>query len=408
LTFVPAPLRVRDFRLLFFGRTVSMFGSAMAPVALAFAILNTLHGSPTDVGYVIAARQTPVILLLLFGGVLGDRLPRHHVMVAANAISGSSQAAAAALLLAGHAQLWELAALAAVNGASSAFFVPASSGVIPQIIESTLLQPANAFLRLSTNMTSIVGAAVGGLLVAATNPGTAIAIDAATFMFAATMFTRMRLPAGLRIAGSTVLHELREGWHDFWSRTWLWAIVLQFSIVLAALTGALMVLGPAVAKAHLGGPAGWGAVLGAQSVGLVLTGALMLRWHPRRMLLVATLAMLPASLLSFALARPEPLVVVVAAAFVGGICLEVFGVLWATTMQQEIPIHMLSRMTSYDALGSWALMPLGLVVAGPIAAVIGDRAAFIGAGTINIAAALLVLLSRDVRQLSRRMLPPEI
>jgi MFS family permease len=401
-------LRARDFRLLFTGQAVSMFGNAMAPVALAFAILNTLHGHATDVGLVLTARQIPVIVLLLIGGVWGDRLPRHHVMVVSNSVASLSQAGAAALLLAGKAQLWQLAALAAVNGASSAFFLPASSGVIPLVVEAPLLQQANALIRLAVNATNIVGAAIGGLLVAATNPGTAIAIDAASYAFAVLMFARMRLPTGLRIAGSSTVHELREGWHDFWSRTWLWAIVLQFSIVLAALTGATLVLGPVVAKAHLGGAAAWGAVLTAQSVGLVLSGALLLRWRPRRMLLVATLAMIPTGLLSFSLARPEPLVVVIVAAFVGGFCLEIFGVMWITTMQQEIPPHMLSRLTSYDALGSWALIPLGLLAAGPVAAAIGNPATFIGAGCIDVAAAIAVLFVRDVRQLSRKMLPPEI
>jgi MFS family permease len=408
LTYVPAPLRERDFRLLFFGRTVSMFGSAMAPVALAFAILNTLHGSPTDVGYVLAARQIPLIVLLLFGGVLGDRLRRHRVMVVSNVASGTSQAAAAAFLLTGHAQLWELAALAAVNGGASAFFFPASSGVIPQVVSAPILQQANALLRISLNVTNIVGAAMGGVLVAVTNPGTAIAIDACTFALAVATFARMRLPAGLRVQGSTVLHELREGWHDFWSRTWLWAIVLQFSFVLAALTGATLVLGPAVAKQSLGGPAAWGAILMAQSIGLVLSGAMMLRWRPQRMLFVATLAMFPPALLTLSLARPEPLVVVILAAFVGGFFLEIFGVLWQITMQQEIPPHMLSRLTSYDALGSFALIPIGLVVAGPIAAAIGKGPTFVGAAAVDVVATLLVLLSRDVRQLSRRTLPPEI
>jgi MFS family permease len=408
VTFVPAPLRARDFRLLFTGQVVSMFGGAMAPVGLAFAILNTLHGRPADVGYVLAARQLPMIVLLLIGGVWGDRLPRHLVMVTSNAVSALSQGAVAALLLVGHAQLWELAVLAAVNGSASAFFYPAATGVIPQVISAPLLQQANALLRLSMNATQIIGAAAGGLLVAATNPGIAIAIDACTFTVAAASFMRMRLPAGLRLEGSTVLSELREGWHDFWSRTWLWAIVLQFSFVLAALTGATLVLGPAVAKHHLGGPAGWGVILMAQSIGLVASGALMFRWRPRRMLLIATLAMLPTGLLSLTLARPEPLLVVIAAAFVGGFCLEIFGVLWTTTMQQEIPPHMLARLASYDALGSFALIPLGLVAVGPIASAIGDRSTFIGAALIDVVAALLVLLSRDVRQLSRRTLPPEI
>ncbi len=208
------PLREREFRLLFAGRTISMLGSAVAPVALAFAILNTLHGSATDIGIVLTARQVPVILLLLFGGVWADRLPRHQVMVASNVLSAASQAAAAALLLAGNARLEELAALAAVNGASSAFFFPASTGVIPQTVPMPMLQQANATLRLALNATNITGAAIGGILVAVTSPGSAIAVDAVSYLVAATCIGAMRLPPGLWKEGSTVLQELREGWRS--------------------------------------------------------------------------------------------------------------------------------------------------------------------------------------------------
>src|SRR5439155_17364638 len=155
----------------------------------------------------------------------------HRVMVASNLLSGASQAVAAALLLGGHARLWHLAALAAVNGSSSAFFFPASSGVIPQTVPIPMLQQANATLRLALNATNITGAALGGLLVAATNPGTAILIDGGSYVVAAACIGAMSLPAGLRTEGSTVLHELRVGWSEFWSRPWLWAIVLQFGFV---------------------------------------------------------------------------------------------------------------------------------------------------------------------------------
>lgn len=400
------PLRERDFRLLFIGQTTSRLGSAMAPVALAFAILHTLHGSATDIGIVLAVRQVAVVVLLLFGGVWSDRLPRHQVMVFSNVVSGVSQAGVAALLLTGHARLWELAALAALNGGSSAFFFPASTGIIPQTVPTAMLQQANATLRLAINSTNITGAALGGLVVAATSPGIAIAVDAVSYGLAAVSIGLMRLPASLRMQGTSVLHDLREGWRDFWSRPWLWAIVIQFGLVNAAVSGSEAVLGPTVADDKLGGAAGWGAILAAQSIGLVACGVLMLRWRPRRILRVATYGAFSLVLILVALAIPAPLPIVIAAAFLTGFGIEIFGVLWDTAVMQEIPQEKLSRISSYDALGSWVLMPLGFIAAGPVAAAIGIRATFIAAAALTIGATALVLLSRDVRTLERREAAP--
>jgi len=217
-----------------------------------------------------------------------------------------------------------------------------------------------------------------GFLVAATSPGWALAFDAATYGLAALAIGAMHLPRGLRIEGSTVLLELRDGWRDFWSRPWLWAIVLQFGVVNAVENGAVQIFGPTVAKNHLGGPAAWGAVLTAVSLGLVLSGVLMLRWHPRRILLVATLAVFPFVLPLLALAGPAPLAIVIAAGFLAGFCVEIFGVLWDTAMQQEIPLEKLSRLSAYDALGSLVLTPIALAALGPIGAVAGIRATLIG------------------------------
>ena len=395
------PLREREFRLLFAGRTISMLGSAMAPVGLAFAVLD-LTGSTTDLGIVLASRSVATIILLLFGGVWADRLRRHVVMVSANVVSGATQAVVATLLLSGHARIWELAVLALVNGGSSAFFFPASSGIVPQTVPPELQQQANAALRLGLNGTNIIGAALGGLLVAASSPGWAIAVDAASYGLAAIAIAAMHLPPGLRVQGSTVLRELRDGWTDFWSRGWLWAIVLQFGIVNAFESGAIGVLGPTVAKRHLGGAAAWGAVLTATSLGLILSGVTMIRWRPRRILFVATLAVFPMTLPLLALARPAPLAIVIVAAFIAGFSVEIFGVLWDTAMQQEIPQEKLSRLYSYDALGSWALMPTALAVLGPIAAGIGTGATLLACAALVVAATAPVLLSRDVRTLERR------
>jgi predicted MFS family arabinose efflux permease len=395
------PFGHRDFRLLFLGRTTSFVGNAFANVALAFAVLE-LTGSKADLGYVLAARALPQVLFLLAGGIWADRLPRHRVMVTSNLLSGLSQATVAALLLSGHARIWELGALAAVNGMSSAFFFPASTGIVPQTVPRPLLQSANALLRLGLNGSFIGGAALGGVIVAATSPGVGIACDAGSFFLAALFLALIRLPASLRMESSTFLADLGEGWREFSSRPWLWAIVAQFGFVNAAEQACTFVLGPAIAKAHLGGAAAWGLVLTAQSIGLVAGGLLLLRLRPRRLLLTATLGFLLTIPFLLALSAPAALVVVVAAAAVGGIGTEIFGVLWETTLQQEISQETLSRVSAYDALGSFVLIPLGVAAAGPVAQAIGTRETILGAAALSLTVTLAVLLVRDVRTIERR------
>jgi MFS family permease len=394
------PLAERQFRLLFAGRTVSLFGNAIAGIALAFAVLD-LTGSKSDLGFVLAARAVPQVLFLLVGGIWADRLQRNHVMVASNLLSGASQAMLAALLLTGSAQLWMLIALAAANGVSSAFFFPASTGIVPQTVPASMLQSANALLRLGLNASYIVGAAIGGVLVAATSPGAAMAVDAATFLLGALLIGLMSLPAGLHMEGSHFLAELAEGWREFASRTWLWAIVLQFSVVNAASVGAMQVLGPTIAKQSLGGAAGWGLILTCQSAGLVLGGLLQLRLRPRRLLLVATFGVLLATPVLVALAVPLTLAAVAACAVLAGIGIETFGINWDTAMQQEVPGEKLSRVSSYDALGSWVLIPLGLALAGPVSDVLGTSTTLYAVAVLNVGAALAVLGVGDVRTLRR-------
>jgi MFS family permease len=395
------PLGLRSFRLLFLGRMTSQVGNAFASVALAFAVLD-LTGSKADLGYVLAARSLPLVVFLLVGGIWADRLPRHQVMVVSNVVSGLSQAAIAALLLLGHAQIWELMVLAAVNGTSSAFFFPAAVGIIPQTVPQSMLQGANAVLRLGTNASFIGGAAIGGLIVAATSPGIGLAVDGASFLIAALLLAMIQLQPGLRMEGSNFVGELAEGWHEFRSRPWLWAIVLQFGFTNAIEQGSQSVLGPAIAKDHFGGAAPWGLVLTAQSLGLIAGGLLLLRFRPRRLLLAATLGFLLTVPFLLALAGPAPLVGVVAAAAIAGLGVEIFGILWDTTIQQEIPQEKLSRVSSYDALGSFVLIPLGLAVAGPVAQAIGTRPTILGAAAISLTATLAVLLVRDVRTIARR------
>jgi predicted MFS family arabinose efflux permease len=394
------PFRLRDFRLLFAGELVSLLGTAVAPIALAFAVLE-LTGSATDLGYVLAAGWAPQVVFILVGGVLGDRLPRTLVMVGANVLSAAAQGAAAALLLAGVAQVWQLALLAAVRGTATALFFPAAQAVVPEIVETELLQPANALIRLAQNGSTVLGAGVGGILVAAAGPGWAIAFDAATYLASALILVWIRVTRVVREAGQTIVRDLIEGWNEFRSREWLWVIVVCASVGNLVATASFGVLGPLIAKLYLGGAAAYGAILAAQGAGFIAGGVLSLRWRPQRPLLVSVLFLLPTAAEIACYAAVRETAVIAAVAFVAGLGLEVFGVNWITALQQHVPRQVLSRVSSYDALGSFVFIPLGLVIAGPLAARLGVTETlwlFLAIGLASVGAALL---SRDVRTLRR-------
>ena len=395
-----AAFRSKPFRLLFAGELVSLLGTAVAPIALAFAVLD-LTGSATDLGYVLAAGWLPQIVFILIGGVLGDRLPRNLVMVGANLLSATAQGASAGLLLAGVARPWHLAVLAAVRGMATALFFPAAQAVVPEVVEPELLQPANALVRLATSSSTVLGAGVGGIAVAAVGPGWAIAFDAATYLTSALILVQMRIPRAVAERGETIVRELIEGWNEFRSREWLWVIVVCASIGNLVATASFSVLGPLIAKLYLGGPAAYGAIVAAQGAGFIAGGLLSLRWRPARPLLVSVFALLPAAAEIACYAGVRVTAVIATVAFFAGVGLEVFGVNWITALQQHIPTRVLSRVNSYDALGSFVFIPLGLVIAGPLAdrfGVTNTLWGFLAIGLVSIGAALL---SRDVRTLRR-------
>ena len=395
-----AAFRSKPFRLLFAGELVSLLGTAVAPVALAFAVLD-LTGSATDLGYVLAAGWLPQIVFILIGGVLGDRLPRNLVMVGANAFSAAAQGVAAGLLLVGVAQPWHLALLAAIRGTATALFFPAAQAVVPEIVERELLQPANALLRLAQSSSTIVGAGVGGIAVAAAGPGWAIAFDAVTYLTSALILVRMKIPRVVVERGETIIRELIEGWNEFRSREWLWVIVVCASVGNLVATASFSVLGPLIAKRYLGGAAAYGAIVATQSAGFIAGGMLSLRWRPARPLLVSTLALLPTAAEIACYASVRVTAVIAAVAFFAGVGLEVFGVNWITALQQHIPTRVLSRVNSYDALGSFVFIPLGLVIAGPLADRFGVTDTLWGFLAIGVASVGAALLSRDVRTLRR-------
>ncbi|MGW4815202.1 MFS transporter [Kitasatospora cineracea] len=390
----------RPFRMLVVGRLISIAGSSVATVAQAFAVLD-LSGSPAALGIVLMAGFAPRILFLLAGGVIADRLPRGPVMVASNLVSAAGQGATAALLLLHSARLWQIAALAAVSGLASSFFQPASQGVLPQVVAAADLRRANAFLRLTTNIVQVLGPALGGLVVALSGSGWGFAWDALTFAAAACFLAQLKV-TGQKISTRNFTAELKEGWKDFWSRSWLWAMVVQFAVANLVWVACFQLLGPVVAHERLGGASAWGEITAALALGLIAGGLVMLWWQPRRPLVAVCWATVAKVAPFAALAATGEVAVIAAAAFVSGIGIEIVIVSYGATLQEQVPGEKLSRLSSYDILFSTAVTPLGYVLAGPLSRWWGERNVFVAAALALAVSGLATAAVPAVRSMTRR------
>jgi hypothetical protein len=388
-------LHERSFGRYLAAVTVSTLGSGMAMVALAFAVLE--FGGATDLGIVLLAREVPLVVLLLAGGVFADRLPRRTILVGTDVVKGAAQVGTAILLFSGAANVWNVALLLAVFGMSAAFSRPATTGLVRQAVSDARLQEANALVGLSYSVLSIAGPAIGALIVAAGSPAWAITIDAITFFASAALTASMRLTATVRIASASILGDLRDGWREFIQRSWAVAMVASFGLFQLTYFPALLVLGPLVAKAELGGATAWGTILAIESAGAVVGGMFALRLRFRRPLVASQLLVLPAGLMLAALALPLPLIGLAVISFANGIGFAVGNTLWMTALQRNVPEHALSRISSFDWLGSVALNPVGYALIGPIAAAIGTSQTLAVAAALNIAVCVSVVLVPSVR-----------
>jgi MFS family permease len=400
-----APLRERPFAWYFTSRFVNTLGAMMATVALTFAVLD-LSGSATALGQVLAAHTVPMVLLLLYGGVLSDRFPREVVLQVSNAASALTQGAIAVLVLTGHAELWMLLVLSALHGAVSAVSLPAMASLLPQLVPAHQLQQANALASLTRNGLAVLGPSLGALLVVTVGSGWALAADAACWAASAALLVPVRVrvagPAGV---GPDTVRELREGWGFVRGTTWLWVVVLGFAVLNGIQTGALLTLGPVVAEETVGRQA-WGYVLSAQAVGLLVTSVVLLRVRLPRPLLLGMLGMSLAALPILALGAAPRLGLLLGAAFLAGVGTEVFSLGWSLAMQENVAERMLSRAYSYDMLGSFVAMPVGQLTYGPLGDALGRDRVLVASGVLYVAVCALVLSSRAVRTLPRRRTEP--
>jgi MFS family permease len=391
-------LAERNFRLFIAGYAASLIGAAMVPVALTFAVLQEGR-SAADVGYVLASEAVPLVGLVLIGGVIADRLSRRTVMIGSDVVRCGSELLLAALLLTGSPPLWVFPVLAGVLGAGQAFFSPALTGLLPLLTSPGRLQQANALSGVATSTAQIVGPAVAGVIVATGGAGWAIAIDGVTYAVSAACLAFVHIPARVAHDGDSFAGQLRAGWAEFRSRSWLWVTVAQFSLFNVFTFAPFMVLGAVIADRALGGAAAWGVILAAQGAGSIIGGLAVLRVRPPRPLVAAILGMACFSVPVALLAAQAPVAAIAAAAAVSGAGFAVCDALWSTALQQHVPAPVLSRVSAYDWLGSIAFVPLGYALAGPLASAVGISATlWLGAGWAVVGAAA-ALAFRSVRHL---------
>ncbi|AUY51126.1 MFS transporter [Streptomyces sp. CB01881] len=395
-----AVLGERDFRWFFVGYATSLFGSSMAPVAVAFAVLDG-GGGGTDLGWVMAARILPIVLVMLVGGVVADRLGSRRVMLVADVLRCGVQGVFAAALAAGHAPVWVMVGLVALWGLGEGVFLPALGALVPALVaRKERLPDANTLLGLARSVSTVAGPATAGVVVAAYGPAAVLLVDAVTYGVGALALARLGVAAPEEPGEpESMLADLREGWSEFRSRPWLWITTVQMAFFNLLVWAPFLVLGPLTAQRALGGARGWGLVMGVYGAGAVLGGLLMLGRRPVRPLAVATAATLGWALPSAALAAGLSLLWTAAVALVAGAGSAVCGALYNSTMQRWVPADVLARVTAFGGLGAFVLGPLGLAAAGPLADRVG-AASVLGFGALWQLVAGVVVLA--VPAVSRR------
>jgi MFS family permease len=393
---VTGPLRLPAFRLLFAARAISYVGTYLAPIAVAFAVLDH-GGGATAVGLSFAAWTLAQVAMLAFGGVVGDRVPRRLVMIGSDIASTAVRTTMGVLLLSGHAQVWELIALQACGGAAVAFYSPASYGLTREIVPEELLQQANGLLAIARYAAFPLGAAVGGSIVAFVGSGTALLVDAGTYAASAILLSRIDVVSIAR-AGAGFFRELREGWSAFVEQTWVWVLVLWISLYFLLTYAPFFVLGPYVAQHSMDGAKSWWPVVVAEGVGSLLGGVAGLRWRPRRPMVTTGLLLTLTAAQNLVLAFHPTTLLLSIAATGAGFAFALGSVVWDTTLQRMIPPEKLARVASYGWMGAMVFLPAGYALAGPISMVIGLKADLVFGAVWIVASTLFVIRLRAVRE----------
>ena len=398
-------LRFPNFRYLFLGQSASSIGDQVVIVALALYVTQGT-GSATDLGFVLAAQALPMIALILFGGVWADRFGgagRRRIMIGADSVRAGLHLTLAILIFAGGASVVELIVIEALFGVARAFFQPAYTGLVPQTVADDHVQEAQALTGLTVNLAIMVGPAIGTALMLTVGAGVAFALDAATFVISAALLTRVVPRArGTEQTTEPVLQSLRAGFHEVASRPWVWATIAAFCVAVLFSYSQWYSLAPSIAKQFYGGADRFGVLESVAGVGAVLGALIGIRWRPKRPLMLGLALILSWPLQDLAFATLQPLTTVILLAFSVGLTFALLEIWWETALVRHIPADALSRVSSYDWMGSLALLPLGFAIAGPMASAIGARTVLGVGAAVTFVTLLAAMTPRSTRQLSLR------
>jgi MFS family permease len=397
---LPGVLKLPQFRLLFSGAAVSVIGDGLFPVALAFAVLDELDGTPGQLGLVLAAETLPLALLILAAGVWADRLNRRNVMVTSDLGRAAVQATLATLLLTDAAQLWHVVALAAVYGVFDAFFQPAAGGLVPEVAGRENLQDANALLGLVRHVGLVIGPALAGVLIAISSPGTAIAVDAATFVVSAAFLTRLRVTSVRHGSEHHFWRDLKGGIAEVAKRRWMWTFMPGFSAYHLLALPCVLALGPVIADRRLDGASSWATITACFGIGTIAGSVVALRIRARHPMYGATVAFIGASCQALIIAYGDSTAAIAALMVAAGVAVSYGFTLWDTSLGREIPPHALSRVTSLDWFTTTGLMPIGFAVVAPAAELIGTQTTMLACAVTVIVLFTAALAVGDVRRLT--------
>lgn len=388
----------KGFTKLALARFISNLGNGITPIALSFGVLGLPNGSASQLSLVLGSQMIPLLLFMLFGGVIGDRYKRNKIVGGSDILGSAFVLVSASSFIFGFVSIPLLCAMGALFGLLNALWWPAFSGVLPEILPKDQLQRGNSVIGLLSNFGYTGGALVGGIVVAFAGSGWALAVDALSFFIAGVLVWSIDLPRIIRDDSGTMFHQLVVGWREFIARKWVVSVVIAFTFINLAYESTIGVLGPLATKESGYGPREWSLVLAVSTVGMIVTGLVLLKVQLTKPLVYGITPMLLMAVWIFSITFSTDIWIPIAIAFFAGVAIEIFYVAWSTSMQHNIPEEAYSRVVSYDALGSYALAPLGLIFIGPLAEHIGTKNALYLLAALVFIAATGALSVREVRQ----------
>lgn len=400
-----SPLANRNFRYFFVGQVINRFGGSMAGVALAFAVLE-IDDSASALGWVVAASSIPMVVFMLLGGAIADRLPRAVVLRGCNLVQGVAQTLTAVLVITGQAEIWHLVVLQALAGVVFAVSYPAFLGMVPILLPVEERKAGFLLIGQATSVVGILGPAVSGLLVATAGPGWSLAIDASTYLVAASLLVLVRLPPGDRSqAKASVIGDFAAGWA--FARQLGWVIPgATCALVFNALnSGAINVLGPVIADDTIGSE-GWGLAGSAQAVGVFVTAFFLARASLTRPMKAIMVAFVLWCVPMLVLGTHVNVWLLATAFFIAGAALSLLDLSWNLLVQEKVPEAMLSRIMAIDGFFSFVALPIGQVTVGPLAHAFGPSRVEIGFFVVAVLVACFALTRKVLTELRLTGAPP--